>query len=132
MASVFNAAAVIAIRGNRHGEGMQLYRTATKTLPQNDRKVLAKLAFNMGLANYRIDALVWACYYFEIAHRMATSYDKAKEAFSVLKQRVKAEDRKPVGDDLIAALLADDELDDDLSNEDMALKGDAAEYDMEF
>lgn len=132
MASVFNAAAVIAIRGNRHQEGMQLYRTATKTLPHHDRLVLAKLAFNMGLANYRIDELVWACYYFEIAHRMEKTYTKARQAFAVLKQKVVAEDRKKVGDDLIAALLAEEQDLDELADEDIELKGEAAEYDMDF
>jgi Flp pilus assembly protein TadD len=52
LASVFNAAAVIAIRLDQHEKGVNLYESAQAAVA-NDKNVLAKVFFNKGLGYLR-------------------------------------------------------------------------------
>lgn len=52
LASIFNTAAVLAMRQGRHDQGMQLYKSAVQAIGRND-KVAARLMFNMGIGYKR-------------------------------------------------------------------------------
>ncbi len=79
MASVFNSAAVLAIRNGKFASGVQLYQTAVETLDPKNKPLLAKLGFNTGLAYLRQGTLPKAHYYFTVALALDPSYEKARK-----------------------------------------------------
>ena len=82
MASVFNSAAVIAMRGKRYGEGSNLYNVALRTVG-TDPKVLSKLAYNMGIGFYRKKDIKTAHECFAIAVKLDERNKKAKTNYDM-------------------------------------------------
>jgi Flp pilus assembly protein TadD len=82
MAAVFNAAAVIAMRGKRFGESGNLYNIALRTVG-TDPKVLSKLAYNMGIGYYRKRDIKTAHECFAIAVKLDPKNQKAKTNFAM-------------------------------------------------
>ena len=111
MASIFNAAAVIAIRNDRMDQGLKLYRVACKTIGASDSAVLSKLALNMGLAHHRLKDLPNALYFFQISAGLDPNFTRAIQGVSNLERKVSEADRLPLGFDLFSSLVNEATID---------------------
>lgn len=84
LASIFNTAAILAIRQNRHEQAMQLYKSALQAVGRND-KVMARLFYNMGLGYKRWQKPEKAAACFDKSIELDPTYVKAvqqKERFA--------------------------------------------------
>lgn len=88
MASVFNAAAIIAIKNERYTEGVNLYQTAIKIIGAEHINVLSKLAFNIALAHYKNNNLDLAFYFIYLATKLDPQNAKANNNKNILVQKV--------------------------------------------
>ena len=89
MASVFNAAAILSIRGNRYSEGMKLYNVAFETV-EREAQVVGKLAFNMGIALHRQGKNDRAIICLGIAQKLDPENDKAKKNYLAMAKQLGA------------------------------------------
>jgi tetratricopeptide (TPR) repeat protein len=76
LASIFNTAAILAMRQDRHEQGMQLYQSALKAIGHDD-KVTARLMYNMGLGYKRWQKPEKAQLCFEKAVELDPTFVKA-------------------------------------------------------
>jgi tetratricopeptide (TPR) repeat protein len=94
IAAVFNSAAIISIKQNRHGDGLKLYEAAIKALGK-DEKVAAKLYFNMGIGFMHSKNAPSAHKCFKKAVELAPDYEDAKHNLEVLEGKRAPKGKKP-------------------------------------
>lgn len=95
MASIFNTAAVLSMRGKHFEKGMSLYRAALKALGE-DAKLGARLMFNMGLGYRRWHKTDKALACFEKALSLDPSYAKAQTQIAEIKEQGRHDAPSPV------------------------------------
>lgn len=83
LASIFNMAAVIASRDQKYEHSVKLYQTAI-SLVASDPWLVARLAFNQGLAFHKWDKPQEAREQFDLATKLDPSYAKASRATAAL------------------------------------------------
>lgn len=88
-ASVFNLAAVVAMKSGRHSAGMSLYDSAMKAVG-SDRTIMARLVFNKGVGFKRMGKPEEARNCFEEALKLDASYEKARESLEKHTQPTRA------------------------------------------
>ncbi|MEZ4741113.1 MAG: tetratricopeptide repeat protein [Bdellovibrionota bacterium] len=85
LASIFNTAAVMAIRSGEFDKAMSLYDSACNTIEDN-KKIKAKLVFNKGLAYQRTQDSRSAINMFEESMKLDPDFAKAKRALGRIKK----------------------------------------------
>lgn len=90
LASVFNTAAVISIRNKRYQEGMRLYEAALKAV-DNQKLVMSRLYFNMGIGFHRWTKPDDALRCFKQALALDPNYENAKHNVTVMSGSAEAE-----------------------------------------
>lgn len=88
LASIFNGAAILAIRHQHFKQGLSLYKTAI-TMLQKDQTVVARVFFNMGLGLVKWGKGETALAAFERATSLDPGLRKAKHNHSVLQAIVR-------------------------------------------
>jgi tetratricopeptide (TPR) repeat protein len=84
LASIFNGAAIMAIRHEQHKQGLSLYKSAISFV-SSDSRVLARVFFNMGLGFIKWGKLEPALMAFEQAARLDKEFAKAAHNVEALK-----------------------------------------------
>ena len=84
LASIFNSAAILAIRHEQHKQGLSLYKSAV-TFVASDSRVLARVFFNMGLGFVKWGKSEQALKAFEQAASLDEKFTKASHNIEVLK-----------------------------------------------
>lgn len=77
MASLFNNSAILSIRQNRFDQGLSLYKAAIGAVGSKER-IISRLLYNLGIAQYKNSKLEEALECFEVAFKRDPSYTKAK------------------------------------------------------
>lgn len=83
LASIFNMAAVIAVREEKYEQSVKLYQTA-KDLVASDPWLVARISFNQGLAFHKWDKPDEARAQFDIAIKLDSAYSKASRMVAAL------------------------------------------------
>lgn len=91
LASVFNTAAILSIRSNKHDEGMGLYKTALQAL-DGKQKLLARIMFNMGIGYVKWDKIDQSMRCFSKACDLDPTFEAAKHNLNVVNQKVRKKD----------------------------------------
>jgi tetratricopeptide (TPR) repeat protein len=121
LASVFNAAAIIAIRQERYEHGRDLYRSAMAIMKKT-KPILARLVFNLGVAYFKWDKPLESKRCFTAAAKLDPTFDKAKQNAKAMSAKHKDIETK----NLVAPEFAEDfaeervnqaELDDETSSQ---------------
>jgi len=84
LASIFNSAAIIAIRQGQFKQGLSLYKSAV-TYVSRDSRVLARVFFNMGVGLVKWGKAAQALSAFEQAASLDASFTKATHNVEILK-----------------------------------------------
>lgn len=94
VASVFNTAAILAIRANSHEQGMNLYKTALQAL-EGKNKLLARIMFNMGIGYVKWDRLDQSHRCFSKACDLDPTFEAAKFNLNAVSKKRKEEKSAP-------------------------------------
>lgn len=86
LASIFNSAAIMAIRQNHYKQGLSLYKSAV-TYVAGDSKVLARVFFNMGVGLVKWGKSAQALSAFEQALSLDAAFGKAQHNVDILKSQ---------------------------------------------
>jgi tetratricopeptide (TPR) repeat protein len=128
IASVFNTAAIFAIKNQKFDTGMNLYQTAL-SLVQKNKKVSSRLIFNKGIGLFKAGKIAEAKEAFENAVALDPGYEDAKFNLKVLqktKQPATAVSSKPevLGDleESFSDLTFNTDFTDDFELEEAVLK----------
>ena len=89
VASIFNGAAILAIRHGRFDDGENLYHTALSRV-ENLGEIAARLHFNLGLSYLKNDLTHKAHESFERAVDLDSSYEFAKHNLQIVANRLQA------------------------------------------
>ncbi|HYX36432.1 MAG TPA: tetratricopeptide repeat protein [Oligoflexus sp.] len=84
LASIFNSAAIIAIRQGHFKQGLSLYKSAV-TYVSSDTQVLARVFFNMGVGLVKWGKAAQALSAFEQAATLDAAFTKASHNVEILK-----------------------------------------------
>jgi tetratricopeptide (TPR) repeat protein len=84
LASIFNSAAILAIRQGQYKQGLSLYKSAV-TYVSSDTQVLARVFFNMGVGLVKWGKAAQALSAFEQAASLDASFTKASHNVEILK-----------------------------------------------
>jgi tetratricopeptide (TPR) repeat protein len=84
LASIFNSAAILAIRQGQYKQGLSLYKSAV-TYVSSDNQVLARVFFNMGVGLVKWGKGIQALSAFEQAASLDANFTKAKHNAEILK-----------------------------------------------
>jgi hypothetical protein len=84
LASIFNSAAIIAMRQGQFIQGLGLYKSAV-TYVSSESHVLARVFFNMGVGLMKWDKAVQALAAFEQAAALDVNFTKAIHNVEILK-----------------------------------------------
>lgn len=95
LASVFNGAAILAIRHQHYKQGISLYKTACGYL-RKDKQVLARVIFNMGVGLLKWGKIEIAQLAFEQASSLDPGLLKARHNLNVVIQKIQKGDLRPL------------------------------------
>ncbi len=98
LASIFNSAAILLIRKQHFAKGMQLYEAALQSIP-NNKKIAARLFFNMGVGYRRQNDPQKALEAFKKAVEQDPKYDVAKANLETMTTVLKRSKSKPKSED---------------------------------
>jgi len=84
LASIFNSAAIMAIRQGQYKQGLSLYKSAV-TYISSDTQVMARVFFNMGVGLVKWGKAAQALSAFEHAAKLDANFAKASHNAAVLK-----------------------------------------------
>jgi tetratricopeptide (TPR) repeat protein len=87
VASLFNNAAILAIRQNRFDHGFSLYRAAIGAVG-NSPRIVARLLYNLGIAQYKHFKLDEALECFESSFKQDPAFIKAKQNAQVIAHKL--------------------------------------------